>query len=228
MSDTTSNKVAVTGQDGLEPTSPSSTEPEQTRMQSHFFAHLFRMKLIQRWPLMRNINRENVAEHSHQVAMVAHMLATIGNQYFQQHINPERVATLALFHDASEVITGDLPTPVKYFNPQIAVEYKKIEAIAEQRLLSMLPPELQQVYQHLLLSDAYSPAEKQLVKAADQLCAYLKTIEEISAGNHEFTIAKRRLEKMLATYPQPEVQYFLSVFCPSFALSLDEISGDEY
>lgn len=194
---------------------------------SHFFAHLFRMKLINRWPLMRNINTENVAEHSHQVALVAHMLAVIERQYFGGNLDPERVATLALFHDASEVLTGDLPTPVKYFNPQIADEYKKIEAIAEQKLLSMLPPELQTVYRDYLLGECYSPAEKLLVKAADNLCAYLKTLEEITAGNREFTIARRRLEKMLAAAQSPAVQYFLDTFVPSFALSLDEISLDQ-
>jgi 5'-deoxynucleotidase len=198
---------------------------EQTT--SHFFAHLFRMKLINRWPLMRNVNIENVAEHSHQVAMVAHMLAVIGQLKFGSTIVPERVATLALYHDASEVLTGDLPTPVKYFNPQIAIEYKKIEAIAENKLLSMLPEEIQQAYRELLLSAEYNEAEKALVKAADNLCAYVKTIEEIAAGNHEFTIAKRRLEKMLQAYPQPEVQYFLTTFVPSFFLSLDEISLEE-
>ncbi|ALZ77077.1 5'-deoxynucleotidase [Rheinheimera sp. F8] len=194
---------------------------------SHFFAHLFRMKLINRWPLMRNINTENVAEHSHQVALVAHMLAVIERQYFGGNLDPERVATLALFHDASEVLTGDLPTPVKYFNPQIADEYKKIEAIAEQKLLSMLPPELQTVYRDYLLGECYSPTEKLLVKAADNLCAYLKTLEEITAGNREFTIARRRLEKMLAAAQSPAVQYFLDTFVPSFALSLDEISLDQ-
>jgi 5'-deoxynucleotidase len=194
---------------------------------SHFFAHLFRMKLINRWPLMRNINTENVAEHSHQVALVAHMLAVIDRQYFDGDLDPERVATLALFHDASEVLTGDLPTPVKYFNPQIADEYKKIEAIAEQKLLSMLPPELQSVYRDYLLGECYSPAEKLLVKAADNLCAYLKTLEEITAGNREFTIARRRLEKMLTAAQSPAVQYFLDTFVPSFALSLDEISLEQ-
>ena len=194
---------------------------------SHFFAHLFRMKLINRWPLMRNINTENVAEHSHQVALVAHMLAVIERQYFGGDLDPERVATLALFHDASEVLTGDLPTPVKYFNPQIADEYKKIEAIAEQKLLSMLPLELQSVYRDYLLGECYSPAEKLLVKAADNLCAYLKTLEEITAGNREFTIARRRLEKMLAAAQSPAVQYFLDTFVPSFALSLDEISLEQ-
>ncbi|WP_337878846.1 5'-deoxynucleotidase [Rheinheimera sp.] len=191
---------------------------------SHFFAHLFRMKLINRWPLMRNVTTENVAEHSHQVAVVAHMLATIRRELFQGEINPDRVATLALFHDASEVLTGDLPTPVKYFNAQIAQEYKKIEQIAEQKLLAMLPPELQAHYERLLLSDSYSQTEKQLVKAADTLCAYGKTLEEISAGNHEFVLAQKRLEGMLATYDLPEVKYFLQVFVPSFSLSLDEIS----
>lgn len=194
---------------------------------SHFFAHLFRMKLINRWPLMRNINTENVAEHSHQVALVAHMLAVIDRQYFAGKLDPERVATLALFHDASEVLTGDLPTPVKYFNPQIADEYKKIEAIAEQKLLSMLPPELQSVYREYLLGECYSVEEKLLVKAADNLCAYLKTLEEITAGNREFTIAKRRLEKMLTATQSPAVQYFLDTFVPSFALSLDEISLEQ-
>ncbi|MFC4654481.1 MULTISPECIES: 5'-deoxynucleotidase [Rheinheimera] len=191
---------------------------------SHFFAHLFRMKLINRWPLMRNVTTENVAEHSHQVAVVAHMLATIRRELFQGDISPDRVASLALFHDASEVLTGDLPTPVKYFNAQIAQEYKKIEQIAEQKLLAMLPAELQPHYQNLLVSDSYSPLEKQLVKAADTLCAYGKTLEEISAGNHEFVLAKKRLEGMLATYELAEVKYFLQVFVPSFSLSLDEIS----
>jgi len=191
---------------------------------SHFFAHLFRMKLINRWPLMRNINTENVAEHSHQVAVVAHMLAIIRNELFQGQVNPERVATLALFHDASEVLTGDLPTPVKYFNAQIAEEYKKIERIAEQKLLAMLPEVLKPHYQSLLLSDNYLPAEKQLVKAADTLCAYGKTLEELAAGNHEFTLAKKRLESSLAQDELPEVRYFLQVFVPSFSLSLDEIS----
>lgn len=190
---------------------------------SHFFAYLFRLKLIRRWPLMRNVQSENVAEHSHQVALVAHLLAVL-NQQSGGHLNPERVATLALFHDATEVLTGDLPTPVKYFNPQIAVEYKKIEAIAEQKLLAMLPAELQKVYSTLLRSDAYSDAEKQCVKAADHICAYLKAVEEITAGNHEFLPARRRLETMLQSHPMPEVATFMQLFAASFSLSLDEIA----
>jgi len=197
-------------------------------MSSHFMAHLFRMKLIRRWPLMRNVNEENVAEHSHQVAMVAHLLAIIGQHYFGRTIDAGRVASLALFHDASEVLTGDLPTPVKYFNPQIAIEYKKIESIAEQRLLRMLPAELQPYYSDLLLSSGYSEDEKQLVKAADNLCAYLKTVEEITAGNQEFVIAKKRLEAMLAAANLPEVHFFMQHFVQSFALSLDEISQEQH
>ncbi len=197
-------------------------------MSSHFMAHLFRMKLIRRWPLMRNVNEENVAEHSHQVAIVAHLLAIIGQHYFGRTIDAGRVASLALFHDASEVLTGDLPTPVKYFNPQIAIEYKKIESIAEQRLLRMLPAELQPYYSDLLLSSGYSEDEKQLVKAADNLCAYLKTVEEITAGNQEFVIAKKRLEAMLAAANLPEVQFFMQHFVQSFALSLDEISQEQH
>lgn len=194
---------------------------------SHFFAHLFRMKLINRWPLMRNVSTENVAEHSHQVALVAHMLAMIDQRFYGGTVSAERVAVLALFHDASEVLTGDLPTPVKYFNPQIALEYKKIESIAEQKLLGMLPPELQDDYASLLCGEQYSEPEQQIVKAADNLCAYLKTLEEITAGNREFTIAKRRLENSLKAHPLPAVHYFLKVFVPSFALSLDEISLEQ-
>jgi len=194
---------------------------------SHFMAHLFRMKLIRRWPLMRNISDENVAEHSHQVAIVAHLLALIGQEYFGKQISAERVACLALFHDASEVLTGDLPTPVKYFNAQMAEEYKKIEGIAEQRLLDMLPVELQKFYQPLLLSEHYNEQERLLVKAADNLCAYLKALDEIRAGNHEFYLAKKRMESLIMHSPLEEVQYFMQVFGPSFSLSLDEINQDQ-
>lgn len=194
---------------------------------SHFYAHMARMKLIQRWPLMRNIERENVAEHSQQVAMVAHLLALIKNTLFGGNINPAEAALLALYHDASEVITGDLPTPVKYFNPDIAKEYKKIESFAEQKLLDMLPPELRQGFIPLLDSEQMDSEYKSLVKDADTLCAYIKCLEELSAGNHEFTLAKRRLEASIETRKTPEMAYFISHFLPSFELTLDEISEDE-
>ncbi|AMO82783.1 5'-deoxynucleotidase [Hafnia alvei] len=195
--------------------------------QSHFFAHLSRLKLISRWPLMRNVRTENVSEHSLQVAFVAHALAIIKNRKFNGNVNPERVALLAMYHDASEVLTGDMPTPIKYYNPQIAHEYKKIEKVAQQKLIEMLPPELQNDFRPLLDEHYYTEDEKLVVKQADALCAYLKCLEELSAGNNEFKLAKARLEKTLDMRSSPEMEYFMEVFIPSFSLSLDEISQDE-
>ncbi|CAG9423298.1 5'-deoxynucleotidase [Providencia alcalifaciens] len=191
---------------------------------SYFFAHLARMKLIHRWPLMRNVRTENVSEHSLQVAMVAHALAIIKNRKFSGNVNPEKIALFALYHDASEVITGDLPTPIKYHNQQIAHEYKKIEKFAQQKLLDMLPEELQEDFKCLLMEELQSEEEHFIVKQADTLCAYLKCLEELSAGNSEFKLAKKRLEKMLEERKSPEMDYFMKTFVPSFTLSLDEIS----
>ncbi|PZT62849.1 5'-deoxynucleotidase [Escherichia coli] len=176
--------------------------------QSHFFAHLSRLKLINRWPLMRNVRTENVSEHSLQV------------------VNAERIALLAMYHDASEVLTGDLPTPVKYFNSQIAQEYKAIEKIAQQKLVDMVPEELRDIFAPLIDEHAYSDEEKSLVKQADALCAYLKCLEELAAGNNEFLLAKTRLEATLEARRSQEMDYFMEVFVPSFHLSLDEISQD--
>lgn len=194
--------------------------------QSHFFAHLSRLKLINRWPLMRNVRTENVSEHSLQVAMVAHALAAIKNRMFNGNVNAERIALLGMYHDASEVLTGDLPTPVKYFNSQIAHEYKAIEKIAQQKLVDMIPEALRDIWAPLLDENRASEEEKALVKQADALCAYLKCLEELSAGNNEFLLAKSRLEKTLADRHSPEMEYFMQVFVPSFQLSLDEISQD--
>nr|WP_314265112.1 5'-deoxynucleotidase [uncultured Moellerella sp.] len=192
---------------------------------SYFFAHIARMKLINRWPLMRNVRTENVSEHSLQVAFVAHALAIIKNRKFEGQVNPERIALLAMYHDASEVITGDLPTPIKYHNPQIAHEYKKIEKYAQQKLIDMLPEELQEDFRSLVIEDLQSEEEHALVKQADSLCAYLKCLEELAAGNSEFTLAKKRLEKTLADRNSPEMEYFMEIFIPGFSLSLDEISN---
>ncbi len=197
---------------------------EEKPKESHFFAHLARMKLIQRWPLMRSVSTENISEHSLQVAFVAHALAVIKNKKFGGDLNPERIALLGMYHDTSEVLTGDLPTPVKYFNPEIAKEYKKIEAIAEKRLLSMLPEELHEDFAPYLVSDATHPEDATIVKQADTICAYLKCLEELSAGNHEYALAKKRLDVTLKERHSPEMEYFLTIFAPSFELSLDEIS----
>ena len=194
---------------------------------SHFFAHMARMKLIHRWPLMRNIAQENVAEHSLQVAMVAHALAVIKNTFYQGTLDPAKAAMQALFHDASEVLTGDLPTPVKYYNEEMARAYKAIESNAEQSLIKMLPLALKEAYAPLLSAhgdDDYG----HLVKSADLLCAYLKCIEELSAGNQEFAAAKQRLRTMLEARMNSEIGYFMQVFVPSFAQSLDEISSCEF
>ncbi|BDH45085.1 5'-deoxynucleotidase [Salmonella enterica subsp. enterica serovar Choleraesuis] len=191
---------------------------------SHFFAHLSRLKLINRWPLMRNVRTENVSEHSLQVAQVAHVLAVIKNRLYGGNLDAGRITLLALYHDASEVLTGDLPTPVKYFNPQIAHEYKAIEKIAQHKLIEMLPPELRADFAPLIDEQQASEQEKAIVKQADALCAYLKCLEELSAGNNEFRLAKTRLEKTLADRRSDEMDYFMQVFVPSFELSLDEIS----
>lgn len=193
---------------------------------SHFFAHLSRLKLITRWPLMRNVRAENVSEHSLQVAFVAHALAVIKNRKFGGQVNPERTALLAIYHDATEVLTGDMPTPIKYYNPQIAYEYKKIEKIAQQKLIAMLPEELQEDFRPVLDDRYYNEEERIIVKQADAVCAYLKSLEELAAGNHEFKLAKSRLEKTLKERNSQEMDYFMDIFVPSFTLSLDEISQD--
>jgi len=191
---------------------------------SHLFAHLSRMKLIQRWPLMHNVRRENVQEHSLQVAMVAHALVIISNKKFATHLDANKAATIAIYHDASEILTGDLPTPVKYFNKEIEAEYKKLEAIAEQRMLEMVPEEFKEDYRSLFISQDGDPQYKVIVKSADTLCAYLKCLEEQKAGNSEFNSARKRLEQMLDDNPNPAVGYFRKCFIPSFTLNLDEIN----
>lgn len=200
----------------------SSKSPVST---SHFFAQLSRMKLIYRWPLMRNIQKENISEHSLQVAMVAHALALISNRKFKTQLDAAHIALMAMFHDATEIITGDLPTPVKYQNNAIATEYKKIEKLAEKQLLSLLPDEFMDDYRFLLDSEYQDVEAAKVVKAADTLCAYIKCLEEIAAGNKEFVLAKRRLEIMLEERMTPAVQYFIDVFIPSFSLTLDEMSN---
>lgn len=190
---------------------------------SHFFAYLNRLKLIRRWGLMRNAVPENDMEHSMQTAMLAHGIAVLAKVRFGREVSPERVATLALYHDASEVITGDLPTPVKYKNPAIQTAYHQLEALAGAQLLDMLPQDLRDAYAGWLQPDEGS-YEWRLVKAADRISAYLKCVEEEKAGNSEFTQAKQTIRASIDRIDLPEVQDFLKEFVPSFALSLDELS----
>ncbi|MCU9997895.1 5'-deoxynucleotidase [[Pasteurella] aerogenes] len=191
---------------------------------SHFFACLDRLKLIQRWSLMRNIETENLAEHSLQVAFVAQALTIIKNKFYGGKLNADRIAVIAMYHDTSEIFTGDLPTPIKYFNPQITQVYKQIESAAELHLISLLPQELQQEFAPYLDSQQFSLEEQHIVKQADLICAYIKTKFELEHGNQEFTQAKQRLEQLLDTWKSPEMDYFMQVFVPSFAQTLDEIA----
>jgi len=181
------------------------------------------MKLITRWSLMQNIRSENVQEHSLQVAIVAHALATIRNRYFSGDVNPERVALLAMFHDASEVFTGDMPTPAKYFSPEIRDAYKRMEGEACRKLLSFLPTDLRPDYAPILIPQAEDDVLWEVIKAADSICAYLKCLEEIAAGNREFNRAKVTIEDKIKSYRLAEVDYFMRQFAPSFSLTLDEL-----
>ena len=190
-------------------------------MKSHFLAYVSRMRFIQRWALMRNTAQENVQEHSHQVAVLAHALAVIRNEKFGGNVDAGQVAVAALYHDASEILTGDMPTPIKYDNPAIRKAYKDVEAVAEQKLLAMLPEELHRVYAPVITGPGGEV--EQLVKAADKLSAYIKCVEELKAGNNEFREAAGQTRKALEAYDLPEVAYFLETFMDSFSLTLDEL-----
>ena len=190
----------------------------------HFFAYLSRMRLIRRWGLMRNTYDENIQEHSLQVVLVAHGLATIRNIYFGGSVNVDRVALLAAYHEAGEVFTGDLPTPIKYFNPEIKQAYVKIEDFAKERLERMLPDEMQAAYHPLLFPQNQEQDLWRIVKAADKICAYLKCVEEIKTGNQEFSKAERAIRKELNLLEMPEVERFMEIFAPSFGLALDELN----
>ena len=192
-------------------------------MSYNFFAYMARMKLIRRWSLMKSTSDENIAEHSAQVAQIAHALALIKNRRFGGSLDANLIAAAALYHETSEVLTGDLPTPIKYYNPEIRDSYKKIEKTANDKLISMLPEELQADYRELIEipSDSYEHA---LIKAADKLAAYIKCIEELRSGNKEFSKAEATLKKELSNYfKYDEVKYFYDTFAPTFKKTLDEL-----
>ena len=190
-------------------------------MQYKFFALISRMRYIARWGLMRNTFQENIQEHSHMVAVLAHGLAVIQRDILHEPADPERCATAALFHDASEILTGDLPTPIKYYNPQIKKAYKQIEAVSCEKLLRLLPPELRAGYEPLLMESDAEVAK--IVKAADKLSAYLKCVEELKAGNSEFESAAKQTYQALEAMHLPCLDYFMAHFLDSFRLTLDEL-----
>ena len=191
---------------------------------SHFFAYLSRMKFIKRWGLMHTTYPENIQEHSLRVAMIAHALAVIRNRVFQGHVDASRVAVLALYHDAGEVLTGDMPAPVKYFSPEIRTAYRAIESAADARLLSLVPDALRDEYRPLFRPESAEREHWELVKAADKICAYVKCLEEIGAGNGEFVKAEKALRATVDALDLPEVRYFLETFAPSFRLTLDDLA----
>jgi 5'-deoxynucleotidase len=189
----------------------------------HFFAFLSRMKYINRWGLMRNTQTENIAEHSLQVAMIAHGLAVIANRLFGGRLDEGRAAVLALYHDSGEIITGDMPTPVKYFNPALREAYKGVEETSKGKILSMLPPELKEPYEKILLPAEGDGHLERLVRAADKISAYIKCVEELRAGNREFGKAAESTLRSIRESPLPEVDYFMEHFMGSFSLTLDEL-----
>ena len=188
---------------------------------SHFFALLSRMKYINRWGLMRNTQTENIREHSHEVAVIAHALAVIGNRYFQKNYDADRAASIALFHDADEIMTGDLPTPVQYWNPEIMRSYKSIGDSCRSMMLAMLPKEMRDDYEPLFFAKEEDEPLWGLVKAADKISAYIKCLEEKKAGNGEFDEAALSTFKAIKAMQMEEADYFLANFIDSFSLSLD-------
>ncbi|MCC8016444.1 MAG: 5'-deoxynucleotidase [Clostridiales bacterium] len=189
---------------------------------SNFFAMIGRMKFINRWSLMQNAFSENIAEHSHNVAVIAHALCIIGNKKFQKNYNCERCALLAVYHDAAEVITGDMPTPVKYYNSDIKNVYKNIETLAGERLINMLPNEFKEDFSPLFNKQEKDKELWEIVKAADRIDAFIKCVNEMRMGNREFEKALKAQQQLIDEIDLPEVKYFNSEFLPAYKLTLDE------
>lgn len=192
-------------------------------MESNFYGMLARMKYINRWGLMRNTRTENIAEHSLEVAIIAHSLAVIGNTYFGKNINADHVAVLGIFHDTTEIITGDLPTPIKYYAPEIRDAYKNVEAIAADQLISELPEKMKEAY-HDILHEEGEDYEIKLLKAADKLSALIKCMEEKNTGNTDFDKAYETIKASIVKMDIEEVDYFMENFLPSYNKTIDEIN----
>ena len=182
-----------------------------------------RMKFISRWGLMKNTQPENIGEHSLMTAVLAHSLAVLRRDGFGKPSDPDRCAAAAIYHDAPEILTGDLPTPVKYFNPEICSAYKSVEGNAAKKLVNMLPDSMKQTYERLLFCEQTEPEIYEIVKAADKLSAYIKCLEELRSGNNEFKSAAQSIFCALSANPLPELAYFLEHFTDSFKLTIDEL-----
>lgn len=190
---------------------------------NHFFAMMARMKYIERWALMRNSSQENISEHSLDVAMIAHALAVIGNIRFGKKLDENKAALIGMYHDATEIITGDLPTPIKYYNNSIKSAYKEVERVAAESLLEMLPDDMRAYYEKILFRQEEDDYLWKIVKAADKLSAYIKCLEEEKAGNTEFVHAKESTEKLIDELDLEEVGVFCDEFLESYGLTLDEL-----
>ena len=193
-------------------------------MRYDFYAYLDRMKYIKRWQLMRSVREENIMEHSQSVAVLAHALAVIRNKCFGGNVDVSKTVLYAMYHETSEVMTGDLPTPIKYYNRSIHGAYKELERSACEKITGMLPAEMQDELSQYILADEMSE-EYKLVKAADRMAAYIKCLEEMRLGNKEFSKAKKSIEEDLHSRNIPEVEYFFKHFIPSFNVTLDELEG---
>ena len=196
-------------------------------MKSHFFAYIARMRYITRWALMRNTFSENVQEHSHMVAVLAHALAVIRNRVYGGQIDAGQVAAAALYHDASEIITGDMPTPVKYSSPGLRDAYKALEAESVDSMTRLLPPELAEEVSPFITGSLLTAEEKRLLKAADRLSALIKCMEEQRSGNHEFDAALRQQREALEGMHCPEADWFMAHCLPCFTQNLDELTRSE-
>lgn len=192
-------------------------------MQSHFFAYISKIRWLQRWGLKRNTVAENVMEHSWEVSVISHALALIKNRYFDGNLDVNAIVVAALYHDCSEVLTGDMPSPIKYHSPEITKAYKTIEKQAEYELLNLLPEGLKSDYRTTMIEEELPKDHKAIIKAADTISAYLKCKMEVAAGNQEFSIAEKDIEAKLKSITLPEVKYFLDTFAPSYELTLDEL-----
>lgn len=193
-------------------------------MDSNFFALISRMRYIERWSLMRNSIHENVQEHSHMVAVLAHALGVIRRDVLGIPCDPNACAAVALYHDASEILTGDLPTPIKYHDGEITSAYQRVEAIASEKLVNMLPVEMRDAFEPIICGNVEKELHP-LVKAADKLSAYIKCIEERKAGNNEFASAEKQTLSALHSYDLPELEYFIEHFIPAFEKTLDELGS---
>ena len=197
--------------------------PDSISMKSHFFAYISKIRWLQRWGLKRNTINENVMEHSWEVSVIAHALALIRNRFYHGNLDVNAIVVAALYHDCSEVITGDMPSPIKYHSTEITRAYKTIERQAEHELLNLLPEQLKQDYRAAMIEQELAPEHKQIIKAADSIAAYLKCKMEVAAGNFEFSTAEKEIEAKLKAFDLPEVGYFLDTFSSSYELTLDEL-----